>query len=204
MSSAEAADDDVAGALEGEGVDETVLPRSFLVEGSGPVTVVRDQGDVVERTEGEISISRRLETLEGFATFWYFRDLRNWKRNAIREVLKEQEDDSLRYAISDEQLKEWDVQVDGRAEAFIGVAETIVDGEVSDDFDEPDQRFLGYVDNVGNRDVDEMTLDFAKDLKLSDLWGPGVRLAELVVRHANREDLEGYTEALLDELEDDD
>ncbi|QCC60776.1 hypothetical protein NP511_02205 [Natrinema thermotolerans] len=201
MSEAAGADDaDAAGALEGETVDGTVLPRSFLVEGSGPVTVVRDQGDVVERTEGEVTISRRLETLEGFATFWNFRDLKNWKRNAIREVLEDHEDDITRYVISDEQLEQWDVQADGRAQAFTGVAETIVDDEVSDDFEAPSQHFLAYVDNPADRDVDEMTLDFAGDLKTSPLWGPGARLAELVVRHANREDLEGHTEALLEEI----
>lgn len=48
-----------------------------------------------------------------------------------------------------------------------------------------------------------MSLDSAQDLKESPLWGPGARLAELVVRHTNREDLEGYTEALLEELQDD-
>lgn len=201
MSSAEAADDDVAGALEGETVDGTVLPRSFLVEGSGPVTVIRDRGDVTERTEGDVSISRRLETLEGFATFWSFRDLKHWKRNAIREVLEDQEDNSLRYEIDDDQLEQWDVQVDGRVEAFIGVAETILDGKVPDDFEAPNQHFLGYVDNPSGRDVDGMTLDFAKGLKESPLWGPGARLAELVVRHAEREDLEAHVEALLEEVE---
>ncbi|AHG00986.1 hypothetical protein HALLA_12210 [Halostagnicola larsenii XH-48] len=44
-------------------------------------------------------------------------------------------------------------------------------------------------------------LEFAKDLKQSELWGPGARLAELVVRHADREDLDGYVAALLDEVD---
>ncbi|AHG00985.1 hypothetical protein HALLA_12205 [Halostagnicola larsenii XH-48] len=147
MSGAAETEDTAAGELESETADGTALPRSFLVEGSGPVTVVREHDDVTERTDGEISISRRLETLEAFAMFWYFRDLKNWKRNAIREVLADREDCTTRYAISDEQLEQWDVQVDGRAEAFIGVAETIVDGEVSGGIDGPDRRFLGYVEN---------------------------------------------------------
>ncbi|MDJ1433559.1 hypothetical protein [Halostagnicola sp. A-GB9-2] len=199
--STETDDTAVAGALEGETVDGTVLPRSLLVEGAGPVTVVREHDDVTERTDGEISISRRLETLEAFAMFWYYRDLKNWKRNAIREVLEDYEDGTTRYVISDEQLEQWDVQVDGRAEAFIGVAETIVEDEVADDFDAPNQRFLGYVENPTGRDVDELTLEFSKDLKASPLWGPGVRLAELVVRHAERDDLGHYVEALLEEVE---
>ncbi|WP_160064539.1 hypothetical protein [Natronorubrum halalkaliphilum] len=196
----EAADTDVADAIDGEAVDVTALPRSFLVEGSGPVTVVRDHGDVTERTEGEVSISRRLETLDGFATFWAFRDLRNWKRNAIREVLEDHEDGSLRYVISDDQLEQWDVQVDGRAQAFIGVAETIVDGEVADNFEAPDHRFESYAQNPSGRDVDEMTLDFAKDLKTSPLWGPGTRLAELTIRHSKRDELEHYVGELLEEV----
>ncbi|AFZ74589.1 hypothetical protein [Natronobacterium gregoryi] len=198
--SVEAEDSDVAGALEGETIDGTVLPRSFLVEGSGPVTAVRDHGDVVERTDGEVSLSRRLKTLDGFATFWSVRDLRHWKRNAIREVLEDYEGDDVRYVISDEQLEEWDVQVDGRADAFVGVAETIVNSEVDDEFDAPNQHFSGYVANPSGRTVDEMTLDLAKDLKTSPLWGPGARLAEVVVRHAEREDLEGYVEGLLEEV----
>ncbi|OIB59378.1 hypothetical protein [Natrialba sp. SSL1] len=199
---AEADDTDVAGAIESETIDGTPLPRSFLVEGGGPVTVVRERGEVTERTEGEVEISRRLETLEAFAMFWYYRDLRNWKRNAIREVLESSEDGSLRYVISDEQLEEWDVQVDGRAQAFIGVAETIVGGDIDDDFEAPDQRFLAYVENPTSKKADGLTLDITKDLKDSPLWGAGARLAELVVRHADREDLEHYTEALLEEVED--
>ncbi|ELY96643.1 hypothetical protein C482_15483 [Natrialba chahannaoensis JCM 10990] len=197
---AEADDTDVAGAIEGETIDGTTLPRPFLVEGEGPVTVVRDRGEVTERTEGEVEISRRLETLEAFAMFWYYRDLRNWKRNAIREVLESSEDDEIRYVIDGEQLEQWDIQVDGRVGAFTGVAETMVGGEASDDFDAPNQRFLAYVENPSNRDVDEMALDLAKDLKVSSLWGPGARLAELAVRHSNREDLDHYAEALLEEV----
>jgi hypothetical protein len=49
-------------------------------------------------------------------------------------------------------------------------------------------------------DVDEMTISLAKDLKQSPLWGPGVRLAELTVKHGNRDDLEGHAEALLEEV----
>lgn len=202
MSSSEAADTDVAGALEGETADGLVLPRSFLVEGSGPVTVVRDHGDVVERTKSEISISHRLETLEAFAQFWRYRDLQNWKRNAIREVLDDHEADSLRYIISDEQLDQWDIQVDGRAQAFIGVAETIVNYDDDPATIKPaDHRFESYLENPTNKDIDEFTVDLAKDVKDSPLWGPGARLAELSVRHANREDLEGYTEALLEEVD---
>jgi hypothetical protein len=197
----DAADADVAGALEGETVDGTPIPRSFLVEGSGPVTVVRDRGDVTERTEGEVTISHRLETLEAFAEFWSFRNLQNWKRTAVRAVLKEHEDD-VHYVIDDGQLEAWDIQVDGHAQAFVGVAETIVEGDVSPrGFDSPERRFHNYLQGMPpGDDVDEMTISLAKDLKQSPLWGPGVRLAELTVKHGNRDDLEGHAEALLEEV----
>lgn len=196
----EAGDEDVAGALEGE--QATMLPRSFLVEGDGPVTVIRDHGDVTERVEGSVTISRRLETLNEFAQFWRFRDLRHWKRNAIREVLADHEDATVRYVISDDQLEAWDVQVDGCAQAFVGAAETILEDDVGpQSIDAGDHRFTSYLENPTDKDVDELTLDLAKDLKNSPLWGPGARLAELTIRHANREDLEGYIEALAEEVE---
>ncbi|AXR80978.1 hypothetical protein [Natrarchaeobaculum sulfurireducens] len=200
MSEAVEADDTtVAGALEGE--QATPIPRSFLVEGSGPVTVVRDHGDVTERTEGEVTIAHRLETLEAFAEFWALRGLRNWKRNAIRTVLEAHEDD-VRYVITDDQLEAWDVQVDGRAQAFIGVAETMLEEDVTaGSIGTDDQRFAGYLANATDKDVDELTLDLARDLKRSPLWGPGAKLAELTIRHANRDDLEGYVEALLEEVD---
>ncbi|SFS63444.1 hypothetical protein [Halostagnicola kamekurae] len=200
--STEADDTDVADTINSDTTEGTALPRSFLVEGAGPVTVVREHGDITERTEGEVSITRRLETLDEFAQFWRFRDLRNWKRNAIREVLESRENELLRYVIDDEQLEAWSVQVDGRVQAFVGVAETIVGGQIDPkSVTAADHRFESYLRNNTGKDADELTLEFAKDLKGSPLWGPGARLAELVVRHADREDLDGYVAALLEEVD---
>ncbi|WP_265108208.1 hypothetical protein [Halosolutus halophilus] len=156
----EASSADVAGALEGEKV--TPLPRSFLVEASGPATIIRDHGDVIERTAGE-----------------------DPKQEAINRLLGRQEDDQVRY---DEQAAEWDVLIDGHVQAYFGLAETIVDGIDLESFDAPDQRFHDRVRNYIGKDVDELVADFAHDLNPSSLWGPGVRIAELAVKHDNRED----------------
>ncbi|WP_265109153.1 hypothetical protein [Halosolutus halophilus] len=196
----EASSADVAGALEGEQV--TPLPRSFLVEASGPATIIREHGDVTERTEGEVEISYRIETLEEFGEFWALRNKRHPKQEAINRLLGRQEDDQVRY---DEQAAEWDVQIDVHVQAYFGLAETIVefDGDL-DVFDTPDRRFFQRIANNIGKNVDEFVADFAHDLKPSSLWGPGTRIAELAVKHGNREDLDGAVEALCEALEEDD
>ncbi|WP_265112250.1 hypothetical protein [Halosolutus halophilus] len=193
----EASSADVAGALEGEQV--TPLPRSFLVEASGPATIIREHGDVTERTEGEVEISYRIETLEEFGEFWALRNKRHPKQKAIHKLLGRQDDDQVRY---DEQVEEWDVQIDGHVQAYFGLAETIVefDGDL-DVFDAPDRRFFQRIANNIGKDVDELVAGFAHDLKPSSLWGPGARIAELAVKHGNRENLEGHVEALLKEVD---
>ena len=198
--SAGADNSDVAGALEGETVDGTPLPRSFLVEASGPATIVRDHGDITERTEGTVEISHRIETLEEFGEFWALRSKRHPERTAVNKLLNAQDEGmGARY----DQVGEWDVVIDGHVQAFFGVAEAIVgfDGDI-EDFDAPNQRFLGRVLNNIGHDVDTLVADFAQDLISSDLWGPGARLAEIVVKHGNRKDLESDVEALLEEVED--
>ena len=135
--SAGADNSDVAGALEGETVDGTPLPRSFLVEASGPATIVRDHGDITERTEGTVEISHRIETLEEFGEFWALRSKRHPERTAVNKLLNAQDEGmGARY----DQVGEWDVVIDGHVQAFFGVAEAIVGfhGDI-EDFDAPNQ-----------------------------------------------------------------
>ncbi|ELY58724.1 hypothetical protein [Natronococcus jeotgali] len=189
--------DDPDGVHENEEV--TALPRAFVVEASGPATIVRDCGGVTERTEGEISITHQIETLEEFGEFWNLRNKRFPKQDAINKLVGELEDGDVCY---EEEPDEWDVLIDGHVQAFYGLAKTIVEFDGDPDlFDAPNQRYWDRVANNIGHDVDELVQDFAKDLKSSKLWGPGARLAELTVKHANRDDLVAHTEALFEEVE---
>jgi hypothetical protein len=106
--SAGADNSDVAGALEGETVDGTPLPRSFLVEASGPATIVRDHGDITERTEGTVEISHRIETLEEFGEFWALRSKRHPERTAVNKLLNAQDEGM---GARCDQVGEWDDDV---------------------------------------------------------------------------------------------
>ncbi|MFC6764792.1 hypothetical protein [Natrinema soli] len=189
--------DDRDDVLEGE--EATALPRTFVVEASGTATIVRDRDGITERTEGEISVTHHIETLEEFGEFWDLRNKHYPKRETVDKLLGELEDGSVHY---DEDPDEWDVLIDGHVQAYYGIGEAIVefDGDL-DSFDAPNQRFWVRVANNIGHDVDDLVKDFAKDLKDSELWGPGARLAELTVKHGNRDDLEAHTEALLEEIE---
>lgn len=188
---------DAAGVSEDK--QATQLPRSFVVEASGPATIVRDRGKVTERTDGEISITHHIETLEEFGEFWGLHTKRHPKRQAVNKLLEDLEDDSVAY---NRDIDEWDVLIDGHIQAFFGLAETIADydGNIND-FEASSHRYWEQLANNIGDDVDAIVAGFATDLKSCSVWGPGPRLAELTVKHGDRDDLESYTAALLEEVE---
>lgn len=186
-----------------EAIDGIELPRSFIVEAGGPVTVVRENGDVVEYTESELTVTRELETLEAFGEFWTIRDNLEWKRHAVDLLLEEYGTDVSGYLINEEQLETWDVLADGHAQAFFGLGELIAAGVDVEALDDSLSREFANRVAHARGDVGEIVAAFARDLETSELWGPGAQIAEIAVRHGEREDLEGHVEALLEEVSDD-
>lgn len=190
--------DDAVVYGKGEG---TPLPRPFVVEASGPATMVRYRGDVTERSEVELTISHDVTTLEEFGEWWALRNKRFPRKQAIGQLLEDQTTDGVGYTVDADQREAWDVQIDGHAKAFLGVGKTIVNfGGDLEKFDAPNRRFLDRLANNIGKDADELVVDFAADLESCELWGPGARIARLTVEHGNRNDLEHHVEALLEEV----
>lgn len=92
--------------------------------------------------------------------------------------------------------------IDGHIQAFFGLAETIADydGNIND-FETSSHRYWERLANDIGDDVDAIVAGFATDLKSYSVWGLGPQLAELAVKHGDRDDLESYTAALLEEVE---
>ncbi|MFC6763556.1 hypothetical protein [Natrinema soli] len=186
----------------------TPLPRRFLATASGPVDRITDYGDeTTERVRADISIEYSIETLEEFATFWSFRDYRSWKRVALEALLEEQEPDAVTYAIDEDDLKEWDVTIDGRVEAFAGLVETMADytGRDPSYRDAIPHRIAARINGLtdGRQTTDDVLTEFADELHRAELWGPGAHLTLLNVKHAHHEDIEQLAASLARSLSDD-
>jgi hypothetical protein len=177
------------------------LPRSFLVEGEGPVTRITERTDgVVERETVDVEISRRLETLGEFDEFYRLRSRQEWKQGALVIALDGTADDGVRYDLSDEQLEEWTIQVDGRADAYHGLVETLE--ELAANTGTLGRDLSHYAESVhdGRTEVDDAAANLAQDCKRSELFGPGAAIAELAEKHAARKPIAGYAEALVEDL----
>ena len=180
------------------------LPRAFLLEASGEVTRLTERADgITEREPVDVAISRRLETLGAVDRYYAIRDRREWKRAAVTHALKPlDEEPAVRYCIDDAQLDEWTIQVDARADAYHGLAETLE--ALAANTGALERELSNYAESLhrGHTDPDDVAANIAQDCKRSELFGAGAAIAELVQAHSNREDVAGYAEALAEELQD--
>ncbi|TYL37273.1 hypothetical protein CV102_18385 [Natronococcus pandeyae] len=194
---------------EAQSIGETPpLPRRFLATAGEPVTRITDHSDeTTERVRVNISIEYSIETLEEFTTFWGFCDLRSWKRAALEALLGKQEPDTVTYAVDEDDLEEWNVQVDGRVEAFAGLVETMADYTGSKPLtrDAIPHRIAGRINGLtdGRRSTNDVLGGFADELSRAELWGAGAYLTLLNVRHAHYEDIEQLTATIARTLGDD-
>ncbi|WIV67521.1 hypothetical protein [Natrialbaceae archaeon AArc-T1-2] len=180
------------------------LPHSFLVDASGPVTRVTERGDdTIEKVRADVTIQRHLETLSEFADFWKLRNKRRWKAAAV-ETLLDSDDELTTYELTEDHIDSWDVVVDGRVEAYVGLAETMIDYDGDDPRDSDLPKTIAdrlRLAGEGHRDVDHVVTDFARDLRTSELWGRGVDLAYINAKHAQRKDVADDLANLLEDLE---
>lgn len=188
--------------------ETTPLPRRFLVTASGLVTRITDHGnETTEHVRAEIAIEHSIETLEEFATFWDFRDLRSWKQAVLEVLLERQEPDAVTYAVDEDDLEAWDATVDGRIEAFAGLVETMVDytGRDLSCRDTILHRIASRINALtdGRQTTDDVLKEFADELSRAELWGHGAHLDLLNVKHAHHESIEQPVATLARALSDD-
>lgn len=186
--------------------DDVELPRSFLVEASGPVEKVTQVSDgLSEREQTEVSIVRHADTLSAFDAFYSERNKRSWKTNVVQRLLSEE---ALEDVVYEFDATEWDVQIDGRVGAFRGVIDTLADPdlEIGDPYTNDGNYSQVLTDlhrsvaTTETRDEDEAFADLVDDCRQSPLFGPGAAIAKLDAKHAEREDLEGYIKRLYEDV----
>lgn len=187
--------------------DDVELSRPFLVEASGPVTKrTRVSGGLVETEETEVSIIRRAGTLEAFDAFYSEHNTRDWKKNVIQRLLSEEAPEDVVYEFH---ADDWDVQVDGRVDAFRGVIDVLADADLETGGDprmggaDYSSKLVSYhhsLTEAETLDEDEAFAKVVDDCRQSPLFGPGAAIAELDAKHSARKDLEGYVEQLLEDV----
>ncbi|WP_245800517.1 hypothetical protein [Natrinema saccharevitans] len=179
------------------------LPHSFLVTASGPVTRVSERSDAtIEKRPVTVSVEYRLETLAEFIDFWKLRDRRRWKSAAV-ETLLGNEDLETSYELTRSHIEDWDVVADGRVEAFAGLGQLMVDYDGAPDSTDLPRTIVDRLHLAGedHRGVDEIVIEFARELRRSELWGTGVDLAYINAKHAQHEDVEDDLERVLENLQ---
>lgn len=192
------------------------LPRAFIVEASGPATKttavsenIREQEDV-----DELSISRRIETLEEFSQYYHVRNHTSLKEKVINAILKDETDPTTtayRYDAAD-----WSVQVDGRVGAFLGVIDVLEDEDIDVGMGTKTMSNTKRADIAkGLADLHVGMLQDSKTPKSafdsladnchqSPLFGPGATLAYLDAKHGAGERLDRYVRRFADDLEEND
>lgn len=186
--------------------DDVELRRPFLVEASGPAEkIAHVTGSLAEREETEISIVRSIETLAEFDAFYAERRKTDWKTNVVERLLSEESPENVGYEFH---ADEWDVQVDGRVDAFRGVIDALADPDL-DTGGDPCMGDADYCRNLveirdlvesERYDEDEGFADLVENCRQSPLFGPGAAIAKMDARHAAREDIEGYLEEFLEDV----
>lgn len=188
---------------------EAELPRSFLVRASGPVTKETAVSETVtERDETTMAISRRLETLAEFSTFYDVRSRSGWKAVVIKHLLETEGEDHVEYSFD---AGEWDVLADGRVEAYRGVIDVLADPDLDIGATSPSgtkradvARELADL-HVGLVHTDVKSEDRAfetlvEDCHREDLFGPGATIAFLDAKHGAGEPFAGYLERFAEEV----
>lgn len=188
-------------------LDKTPLPRSFLVEASGPATKrTRVTGDLAESDETTVEIQHRIETLEEFDRFYEARDKRHWKAVVVKTLLTEAAPEGVIYEFD---ADEWDVVVNGRVKSYRGVVEALGDDELEIGATNPTQARNGDVSlqlanyhialvHTETMDQDEVFAKLADDCSKEALFGYGATIAKLDAKHGERENLAAYADALLE------
>ncbi|OLZ41509.1 hypothetical protein A6E15_11175 [Natrinema saccharevitans] len=174
-----------------------------MVTASGPVTRVSERSDAtVEKRPVTVSIERRLETLAEFVGFWKLRDYQRWKDAAV-ETLLGNEDCETSYELTRSHIEDWDVVADGRVEAFVGLGQLMVDYDGDPEDTGLPKTIIDrlYLAGEDDRGVDGIVIEFAQDLRSSDLWGTGVDLAYINAKHAQHEAIEDDLERVLEDLQ---
>lgn len=168
---------------------QTNLPHAFVVEASGPAQKKATANGVTEIDTKTLEFVEQVDTLEDFAFYYRQQATINEKNHILDHLLAGASHDTCKYRLNG-RADEWDVTIDGRVEAFVGVADAMVDYENPMECAEFDTRFAKTVSNAGDSmSKDEVVEHITERLRDSDLWGPGADLAFLNAKNAAREDI---------------
>lgn len=196
-----------------ESTDEHELPRHFALLASGPATKVRKECETITEREEleEVKVSRRIDTLEEFSTFYGARQNKHWKQKVIGYVL-EDSSDGVAYQYDS---RDWSVEIDGRVEAFRGVIDVLDDPDLDvgvtrmTDSARADiaKRLAEYhlsMTVTDSRGRDGAFADLADDCHSAPMFGPGATLSWLDAKHGGGTLDARYAKQLADQLGDSD
>lgn len=197
------------------------LSHGFVVTASGPVTAKATRtANVVETTEATATLERRITDPVLAANLYELHNRANAKAHAIRLLLNEEDtDDGVSYDLSQEQVDAWEVEIDGRVEAFRDAMETWAEYLVAEEgitsMSDTKRSELGktladkaakWADELpthGSKDDPQITAlkDVTEHLHRSDLWGAGASLAYMDARNTVHDPVGGkYADQLKDAL----